>query len=270
MSDPPSSSRRPRVLLVDDDEFIRRALVRSFGERAKVLLAADAAQARELLRERPVDVVVSDYNMPGEDGLSLLAAIAAERPGLTLALFSAQPPAEAQRALVEGLLDAIFQKPTAFAELIAFVLRAGTAPVAPPGDERSPFDVDLSQAPLVYLRARRTPTDEEWAEHLRLVSSVLAAGGTCALVFEVNEGASLSFRQQRSYAEWLHQHRDEFAAVCAAVGLVPRLVPGIPTLSARVIRRLGVPVRAFASRDEANVWALERIKERLSEKAERA
>ncbi|MCU0683349.1 MAG: response regulator [Polyangiaceae bacterium] len=270
MSDPPPSSRRPRVLLVDDDEFIRRALVRSFGERAKVLLAADAAQARELLRERPVDVVVSDYNMPGEDGLSLLAAIAAERPDLTLALFSAQPPAEAQRALAEGLLDALFQKPAEFAQLIAFVLRAGTASVAPPGDERSPFDVELSQAPLCHVRARRTPTDEEWAEHLRMVSSVLAAGNVCAFVFEVSEGASLSFCQQRAYAEWLQRHRDEFAAVCAAVGLVPRLVPGIPTLSVRVIRPLGVPVRAFASRDEATVWALECVKARRSEQAERA
>jgi DNA-binding NtrC family response regulator len=125
---PPPS--RPHVLVVDDDELMRRALERLLGGRAEVVVADGPERARELLGAGRVDVVVSDHAMLGETGLSFLAEVAAERPDVALVLFSASPPPEAEPALERGALDAVFRKPGDLAALVDFVLRPGLTPVA--------------------------------------------------------------------------------------------------------------------------------------------
>jgi len=64
------------ILIVDDEEFVRRALARALREGPyEVLEAEDAKSALQLLREKEVDVVISDLKMPGINGLSLLRII---------------------------------------------------------------------------------------------------------------------------------------------------------------------------------------------------
>ncbi|HEY0212092.1 MAG TPA: response regulator transcription factor [Paenirhodobacter sp.] len=68
----------PCVLLVDDARDIRDSIgqyLRAQG--LHVVLAAGAEPAREALQNDPVDLVVLDIMMPGEDGLSLCKWIAA-------------------------------------------------------------------------------------------------------------------------------------------------------------------------------------------------
>ena len=66
------AKRTPVVLLVDDDEKLRQ-LVAEFLERhgMEVLPAADGEAADAILAKQPVDVVVLDLMLPGEDGLSI-------------------------------------------------------------------------------------------------------------------------------------------------------------------------------------------------------
>lgn len=84
--DPPvSGDRPPRVLVVDDEESLRelqrRILVRLQFE---VLVAADGAEARDVLRETTVDAVIADIRMPGElDGIGLFEWVRSNRPELT-------------------------------------------------------------------------------------------------------------------------------------------------------------------------------------------
>lgn len=72
MSDLPTNEAGTQVLIVDDDDDIR-SLLSEFLERngLQVLQAADGDSMREVLKSRPVDLVVLDLNLPGEDGLSL-------------------------------------------------------------------------------------------------------------------------------------------------------------------------------------------------------
>jgi two-component system chemotaxis sensor kinase CheA len=76
----PVAPRRPKVLVVDD-QFTVRELERTILEAAgyRVVTAGDGLAALEMLRrERDVDVVVSDVEMPGTDGLAMLEAIRAQ------------------------------------------------------------------------------------------------------------------------------------------------------------------------------------------------
>ena len=66
----------PHLLIVDDDERIR-GLLQNFLMRNGFLVSAarDAAHARRILSGLEFDMIILDVMMPGEDGVSLTAAI---------------------------------------------------------------------------------------------------------------------------------------------------------------------------------------------------
>jgi CheY-like chemotaxis protein len=65
-----------KILLVDDDDFLRDMYATKFEEAGvEVVTASDGAAALELLQEQPVDVLVTDMVMPGMTGEELIAAI---------------------------------------------------------------------------------------------------------------------------------------------------------------------------------------------------
>ena len=63
---------KPILLFVDDEERILRTLVMAFRSRYRVLSANSGEQALALLREHPVDVVISDQRMPHMTGVEVL------------------------------------------------------------------------------------------------------------------------------------------------------------------------------------------------------
>jgi two-component system cell cycle sensor histidine kinase/response regulator CckA len=68
------TSARRRILLVDDEESIRRLLSRMLEAAYDVEVAPDGDAALRLLREPDAhyDLLISDLNMPGMDGLTLI------------------------------------------------------------------------------------------------------------------------------------------------------------------------------------------------------
>ncbi|MBH9553869.1 response regulator [Inhella gelatinilytica] len=68
-----------RVMTVHESDAMRRvsrALLGQLGVQ-HLLEAADAAQAQALLKDQRVDIVLCDWQLPGEDGLALLQALRA-------------------------------------------------------------------------------------------------------------------------------------------------------------------------------------------------
>jgi two-component system, OmpR family, response regulator len=64
--------RFPHILVVDDQPDIREALGAHLERNGFVVCQAEnAAQAREIVGQQDIDLVVLDIMMPGEDGLSL-------------------------------------------------------------------------------------------------------------------------------------------------------------------------------------------------------
>jgi CheY-like chemotaxis protein len=69
--------RSVRVLLVDDDALALKALARTLREAgADVVTAHDAPSALKLARDKRPDVIVADYDMPGESGATLATMVA--------------------------------------------------------------------------------------------------------------------------------------------------------------------------------------------------
>jgi DNA-binding NtrC family response regulator len=90
---PPAAGRGSapiQVLLVDDDEALRRALARVLTTNGlHVDVVANAAAALEFVSANDPDVVLSDFEMPGMNGMELLAQLKALRPTLEVVIMTA-------------------------------------------------------------------------------------------------------------------------------------------------------------------------------------
>jgi signal transduction histidine kinase len=120
-----------RVLVVDD-ELDARTLITAILEQCGALVtpASSVAEALAVLDRNPVDVVLSDIEMPGEDGYSFIRRLRA-RPGqgfLPAAALTAYARAEDRhRAIVAGYQIHI-PKPVEPAEVVAVVASLAQRP----------------------------------------------------------------------------------------------------------------------------------------------
>jgi two-component system NtrC family sensor kinase len=79
------------LLIVDDDEHVRRALRRVLRRaRCRVLDAPEAQTALDILGKEAVQVVVSDYRMPGMSGVEFLRAVKERWPRIQRVLLTGQ------------------------------------------------------------------------------------------------------------------------------------------------------------------------------------
>lgn len=75
------STNSRRILIVDDEEFVRNALRRSLRKEGYEMFFAESGQAAlDLLKTQPVDMVLSDHLMPGMTGLELLQMVRDRHP----------------------------------------------------------------------------------------------------------------------------------------------------------------------------------------------
>jgi len=129
LSVPPTSgpsARAPRILLVDDDPVILRAVRRLLlGARPSWAIdVADSAKAALLLLEsRTYDVAMTDLHMPVQDGLQLLSRLETEHPTVMRVLHSSHLEAAAEPQ-VRGLAHAVVVKgrPEELVEVLEWAL----------------------------------------------------------------------------------------------------------------------------------------------------
>jgi EAL domain-containing protein (putative c-di-GMP-specific phosphodiesterase class I) len=114
-----------RVLLVDDEPAIARALARVLGQAGHVVTAAQSGdEAVTLLASSSFDVIISDIRMPGMDGLTLLRAIRAKDLDVPVAFMTGSPALE---TVIEAMENGAFRyllKPVDIKDLLALVERA--------------------------------------------------------------------------------------------------------------------------------------------------
>ena len=104
----------PRILIVDDEPGVLNALQRTLhDEPHEVLTASGGRAALELLQATgPVQLIISDYRMPGMTGVELLQQVMQQWPDTRRVILSAFPDTDALLAAVnEGRVHRFLVKP---------------------------------------------------------------------------------------------------------------------------------------------------------------
>jgi putative two-component system response regulator len=92
-----------RLLVIDDDEGMRRSLARVLnGSGYECATAASTAEARGVLTTSAVDLLVCDVRMPGESGLDLIASLHREDGPPVLMISGEDDPLVAEVAIEHG------------------------------------------------------------------------------------------------------------------------------------------------------------------------
>jgi two-component system sensor histidine kinase/response regulator len=113
-----------RILIADDDESVAlffQAILEEIPN-CEVAVATDGEQAAQLFEEQPFDLLITDYRMPGTDGIELAVRVRQLYPQTIIVMITAYGSDElreqADRASIRRFLD----KPVGLTELRDAVL----------------------------------------------------------------------------------------------------------------------------------------------------
>ncbi len=109
-----------RVLVVDDEPAVRRALERALAlERYEVALAADGEEALDLLARGPTDAVILDVAMPRLDGLEVCRRMRQAGDRTPILMLTARDAIDDRVRGLDAGADDYLVKPFALRELQA-------------------------------------------------------------------------------------------------------------------------------------------------------
>jgi DNA-binding NtrC family response regulator len=210
MTMPSRTPARGRVLVVEDEAYVRDSLVAVLRAKGfEVEPAAAAAEALALVAKAPVDIVLSDLRMPGADGLELVRRLQAVSPEIPVVILTGHGTvASAVECLRAGASDYVL-KPVDPEALDVCLQRA--------------LDARSLRRELRYLRgavaAEGEPVGETpaWRKVMAMVDSAAATDATVLLLGESGTGKEL-------LARCLHQRSPRAAGPfvrvnCAAIPL---------------------------------------------------
>jgi len=121
---PPAAAPPPStILIVEDETALRRVLERVLvREGYRVLAAASAETAYELLASEPADAVLLDVQLPTMSGLALYLALIHRHPALAgrIAIMSGDAEAEHVRTWLEHNPCTVLKKPFDLQQIVAW------------------------------------------------------------------------------------------------------------------------------------------------------
>jgi two-component system phosphate regulon response regulator OmpR len=172
----------PHLLVVDDDERLRALLHRYLSANGfRVSTAANAADARALMKSMAFDLLILDVMMPGESGFDLTKAVRANS-SVPILMLTAKGHAEDRIRGLEQGADDYLPKPFEPREL---VLRVGALlrRAAPPAEKA-----------IAEVRMGECVYDPERGQLLRKGKPVHLTSSESALLqlFAANAGRSFS------------------------------------------------------------------------------
>ncbi len=126
---PKEAQRKETILVVDDDESVRRALFWTLNSDYSVLEAASRAEAVELLQQENIDVVVSDLHLPPHiedisEGLTIIEAARDREPPVQVVVITGTDSKHAALEAVKRGAYGFFEKPLNAEEVLHIVNQA--------------------------------------------------------------------------------------------------------------------------------------------------
>jgi two-component system KDP operon response regulator KdpE len=146
-----------RILLVDDESAIRRALRPPLLELGfQVVEASRGEEALQMLRSGAFDVVLLDVNMPGIGGIETLRRMRALAPRMPILMLTVRDAEEEKVVALELGADDYVTKPFSTRELIARIRTAIRRVQAPARAEDAPIDIgELRLEPVRRIVTKR-------------------------------------------------------------------------------------------------------------------
>jgi len=99
--------KKRKILVVDDEEDVRETLESVLSKlEFDPVVAAGGREALEIIKNKKIDVVLSDLYMPEMDGIELLKRVKAENSKIEFLMITAHPTIEtAVDAIKKGAYD---------------------------------------------------------------------------------------------------------------------------------------------------------------------
>lgn len=182
------------VLVVDDDDAVRSGLFWALTSDYQVLQAASRDEACRLIKEEPIDVVVSDLHLPPHiddiaEGLALIDVARAQDPPMQVVVITGSDSKRAALEAVRRGAYGFFEKPLDPAELLHIVNQA--ARMRQLEIENRRLRDELSRPPGF---AHLTGTSQALERVLKQAKSVAATAATVLLSGENGTGKEMLAR----------------------------------------------------------------------------
>jgi DNA-binding NtrC family response regulator len=212
---PLQAQLKETILVVDDDESVRRAIVWTLNADYRVLEAASRAEAVKLLKQEHIDVVVSDLHFPPHiedisEGLAIIeAAREREQPAQVVVVTGTNSKHAGLEAVKRGAYG-FFEKPLDAAEVLHIVKQAARM-------RRLEVENALLLAELIGTRGfgRLIGSSQSLEKTLKQARAVADTNATILIIGENGTGKEML---ARAIHEESRRARAPFIAVsCAAL-----------------------------------------------------
>lgn len=134
--------KRPTVLIVDDESYIREFLAQILSEHFRIAFAKDGKEALEMAKSVKLAIIVLDVLMPGQNGIETCKKLRAQRESEeipVIMLTAVNEPEQRIKAFNAGA-DDYLAKPFLPEELLARINRKlEKAPVRQPVNKETEF-----------------------------------------------------------------------------------------------------------------------------------
>ena len=134
------------ILIVDDEEQVALTLQEGLQTlpNCEILTATNGEQALQLFKQRSFDLLITDYEMPGIDGITLAIQVRRLYPHTATIVITGYGDSLSQEPLKNGSIQHILDKPVKLAEIRSVVLEMLAGLTRTQVNTRNRFDAGAS------------------------------------------------------------------------------------------------------------------------------
>ncbi|MFO0596948.1 MAG: response regulator [Myxococcaceae bacterium] len=195
------STSKPVILCVDDEQNVLDVLKRMFERLGTVLTCSNGPAALEVLRSRPVDLLITDQRMPEMTGIELVGAARKEGIDVTTILLTAYTnPRDLISAINDGQVFRYVTKPWEIEDLTMTVRNALSVASLRREKEKllGSLHKRMEALNVMYEVSRSSAKDQPSLDQLvdRLLSTVgrVLPHDASAVLIEASDGETASLR----------------------------------------------------------------------------
>ncbi len=105
-------SQQPSLLVVDDELLIRDLLYDFFtGQGWSIAVAENGEKALQVMKNRPIDIVLTDVRMPEMDGMALVSELRQHHPDIPVVIMTGFPSVDSAVGALRGRVFDYIIKP---------------------------------------------------------------------------------------------------------------------------------------------------------------